>query len=66
MEVDVARTSLVGIGGRHRMLHEPAEVVADTGLPGLVSEQAGDDAILDEAAHAGKGPFLGGHHDVAG
>jgi len=27
-------------------------MIADTGLPGLKAEEAGDDAILDHTAHA--------------
>ena len=37
---------------------EPAEDVADAGLAGLVAPESGDDAAVDDAAHAG---HLGQH-----
>ena len=40
------------VGGRHLMLHEPAEDVADTALPGLVAPLAGGDSAVHHAAHA--------------
>ena len=48
------------------MLDEPAEMVADARLPGFVAEQAGDDPVLDVAAHAGDRVLAVGQDDVAG
>ncbi len=37
--------------GRHGVVGEPGEDVADAGLAGLEAEQAGHHPVLDDAAH---------------
>ena len=66
MQVQPASQGLLLVRGGHAVLHEPGEVVADAGLPGLVAEEAGDDAILDHAAHAGNDVLGLAQHHVAG
>ncbi len=66
VDVEAARAGLGLVGARDGVLDEPAEVVADAGLAGLVAEEAGDHAVLDVAAHAGHGALLAREDDVAG
>ena len=53
------------ISRRDAVLHEPGEVVAHAGLPGLVTKETRDDAVFDVAAHAGDDVFLITQHHVA-
>ena len=50
---------------RHLVLDVPGEDVADAGLAGLVAVEAGDDAAVDDAAHAGDLGEVVAVHDVA-
>ena len=61
-----ARGGRVGVGRGHAVVDEPAEDVADAGLTGLVAEQAGGDAAVDDAAHARNLGECVAVHDMAG
>ena len=54
---------LGGVLRGHAGLDEPPEDVPDAALPGLVAPAAGDDATVDDAAHARHlGQAVGAHH----
>ena len=65
VEVDAPLASLAGIWLRRGVLHEPPEMVADARLAGLVPEEAGQDPVLDVAAHARHRLLVPGQHHVA-
>ena len=51
VRVEPPRRRGVAVGGRQQAVDDPGEHVADAALAGLVAEQAGGDASLDDAAH---------------
>ena len=68
VDVEPASRRVVVVLGRHLPLDEPGEDVADAALAGLVAEQAGRDAAVDDAAHPRhlreRRPFMTWHVDV--
>ena len=53
MDVDTPTIGFDVVGRRDLLIDEPAEDVSDAALPGLVSEEAGGDPAVDDAAHTG-------------
>ncbi len=59
---ETPRSLAAAILRRHGIVHEPGKDVADAALAGLVAVQAGHDAVLHDAAHAGRLLALGRQH----